>query len=105
MANEEHLKILKQGADAWNEWRKQIPQVLPELSQAGLSTTNSFGVSLGGAKLARLTLANAQLRRAHLSPANLSRATARWAAHTPCGVLAWNRSVTSRGGETRGRVG
>ena len=26
MANEEHLRILKQGVDAWNQWRKDHPK-------------------------------------------------------------------------------
>ncbi len=39
MANPEHLKILKQGVEAWNQWREQNPQTKPDLS----------GVDLGGA--------------------------------------------------------
>jgi uncharacterized protein YjbI with pentapeptide repeats len=33
MANEEHLKILKQGVNAWNEWRKKNPGTEPDLSE------------------------------------------------------------------------
>lgn len=34
MANKEHLKILKQGVEIWNNWRKQNPTVMPDLSDA-----------------------------------------------------------------------
>ncbi len=36
MANEEHLKILKQGVEAWNEWREKNPKITPGLSKADL---------------------------------------------------------------------
>lgn len=36
MANEEHLNILKQGLAVWNKWRKENPQVRPDLSGADL---------------------------------------------------------------------
>ncbi len=30
MANEEHLKILKQGVEAWNAWREDDLDVFPD---------------------------------------------------------------------------
>jgi hypothetical protein len=36
MANEEHLKILKQGVDVWKEWREQHAEIRPDLSSANL---------------------------------------------------------------------
>ena len=36
MANQEHLKILQQGVDAWNEWRRENPEIKPDLSGADL---------------------------------------------------------------------
>jgi len=36
MANEEHLKILNQRVEAWNEWRDKNPQITPDLSKANL---------------------------------------------------------------------
>ena len=40
MANEEHLAILNQGVDAWNAWRKENPEVQPNLDRATLSVAN-----------------------------------------------------------------
>jgi len=37
MANEEHLKILRQGVEAWNKWRKANPNIQPDLGRADLS--------------------------------------------------------------------
>ncbi len=31
MANPEHLAILKQGVEQWNKWKKEHPDVLPDL--------------------------------------------------------------------------
>jgi len=36
MANPEHLKILKQGVEDWNQWRKDNPDIKPGLSEADL---------------------------------------------------------------------
>ena len=36
MANEEHLKMLGQGVEAWNQWRKANPDIRPGLSGAHL---------------------------------------------------------------------
>ena len=32
MANKEHLAILKQGVEVWNKWRKENPEIKPDLS-------------------------------------------------------------------------
>ena len=31
MANQEHLDILKQGVDVWNQWRRRHPPLAPRL--------------------------------------------------------------------------
>ena len=36
MANPKHLKILKQGVDAWNKWRVENPGITPVLEGADL---------------------------------------------------------------------
>lgn len=36
MANKKHLEILRQGVEKWNKWRKNNPDVKPDLSGANL---------------------------------------------------------------------
>src|SRR6266567_3052786 len=89
MANQEHLDILKQGVDAWNAWREQHPEVLPDFSVADLSKAylrevNFYGSYLYGSYFYVANLRNANLRGAYLSGAklnwaNLSGADLSWA--------------------------
>src|SRR5262249_42979766 len=37
MANNEHVAILKKGVDAWNEWRRENPNKLPDLIRVDLN--------------------------------------------------------------------
>ena len=37
MANQQHLDILKQGVETWNQWRKENPDINPDLREADLS--------------------------------------------------------------------
>ena len=53
MADEEHLKILKQGLGKWNRWRRDNPDLIPDLS----------GADLEGAVLSRFDLSFANLTR------------------------------------------
>ncbi len=39
MVNPEHLEILKQGVEAWNQWRENNPDVEPDLSHTGVNET------------------------------------------------------------------
>ena len=87
MANEEHLNILKQGVDTWNNWRKEHPGVRPDLSEADLhradlsladlSRANLIGADLSGANLIGASLSLADLSLADLSEAHLSGAILR----------------------------
>jgi len=49
MANVEHLKILGQGIDTWNTWRKAHRDVRPDFSGAFLMHANLRGADLRGA--------------------------------------------------------
>lgn len=69
MANEEHLKILSKGREAWIKWRGEHPEITPDLSGALLSPAHLPGLDLDGSNLS-----GAYLRRADLNGARLSRA-------------------------------
>lgn len=98
MANEEHLKILREGAEAWNQWRKENPTIIPNLDEADLSRiglifgrpspaemrdldsyfsgdcfkrANLSKVSLVGANFYGLIFSGFDLSEANLSNANL----------------------------------
>jgi uncharacterized protein YjbI with pentapeptide repeats len=67
MADEKQFRILRQGAEAWDAWRKQRGDIAIRLSEAYLSETD-----LSGANLRRADLRSADLRRANLSGTLLS---------------------------------
>lgn len=94
MANEDHLNILRQGVEVWNNWTNQT--VLPKIdlsganlsglnlsaiqfTQANLSEANLDATTLSGAYLSYSDLSSAsligtKLDNAHLTEANLKRA-------------------------------
>ena len=94
MANDEHLSLLQQGLDNWNQWREQNPEIIPDLSgmslmepdfmganlrKANLSGANCLqakftAVDLAGADLSDSVFVQADFSRADLTRANLSRA-------------------------------
>ena len=69
MANEEHVKMLDQEVAVWNKWRRENPDIQPDLRGANL-----IGADLGKADLSRASLNRADLSRADLRGANLIRA-------------------------------
>ncbi|MCW3107098.1 MAG: pentapeptide repeat-containing protein [Segetibacter sp.] len=40
MADFKHLDILKQGVNTWNKWRKDNPEIIPDLSSSDLTALN-----------------------------------------------------------------
>jgi hypothetical protein len=78
MANEEHLARLKQGVDAWNQWREANRNIGPNLSQANLSVMNLIEVNLARADLAGANLREANLHGADFTEANLREADLSW---------------------------
>jgi len=71
MANEEHLKILKQGVEAWNKWRSTNPDTVPDLISANLKNATLSGAKLRGANLSGADLSEADLTEADLTEAIL----------------------------------
>jgi hypothetical protein len=81
MANLEHLKILKQGVEAWNKWREEDPGINPDLGNASLIDAdlrssdlrgaNLFAADFSGAILDEANLHRADLRGARLCSASL----------------------------------
>jgi uncharacterized protein YjbI with pentapeptide repeats len=79
MADEEQIRILKQGSDAWNDWREQAGDISVDLSRANLvaadlSGTDLSGASLNDANLGGADLSGTELGDASLNGANLYRA-------------------------------
>ncbi len=82
MANPEHLEILSQGVEQWNNWRKEHPKVEPNLREAILHGARLEGAdlnaaNLGGAHLDKADLALANLHEAYLTKAHLTAASLR----------------------------
>ena len=61
MAGVEHLLLLRQGVETWNQWRKKNPTVKPFLREAVLRRMDLTGANLR----------EANLRKADLSGSNL----------------------------------
>jgi TIR domain/Pentapeptide repeats (8 copies) len=71
MANQEQLDILKQGVYTWNQWRKEHPNIDPDLSSATLTEAKLSGADLRSADLSYTDLSYTDLSYANLSEANL----------------------------------
>src|SRR5437762_531825 len=119
MANQEQLAILKQGVEAWNQWRHEHPETCPDLSEAiivgaqrpqddslwradlweaNLSSANLNEADLRGANLSQANLSNANLSGADLSRAMLVETDFTGATLTNCniyGIAAWNVQLKS----------
>jgi uncharacterized protein YjbI with pentapeptide repeats len=81
MANQEHLDLLiEECVCTWNTWRKQHPEIRPDLSKADLHDLDLNNVrlrhaDLHGARLNKTLLSSAHLDYADLRTADLSNAT------------------------------
>jgi uncharacterized protein YjbI with pentapeptide repeats len=82
MANEAHLRRLKQGVKAWNQWRKAHPEIRLKFTSAKLAAAILSGVDLAladlhGADLSLAILDGADLHGADLSYVSLQEAILR----------------------------
>ena len=75
--NPEHYdKLTKEGVDAWNKWRANNPDIVPQLQQANLTIVGEGcieGTNLAGANLKNANLVTANLAGTNLRNANLRR--------------------------------
>jgi hypothetical protein len=79
MANPKHLKILKNGVDTWNIWRKKHPKIEPDLRRAILKNMDLQNYDFHQALLNWANFIGADLRfcnfkSAHLEDADLTNA-------------------------------
>lgn len=70
MANPQHYDKLKEGVKAWNKWRKEHPEIFPDLRDADL-----HGMLLNGINFRHTNLDGADLRNANLRSALLDHAS------------------------------
>ena len=86
MPNQQHIDILIQGVDVWNQWRRDNPDLRPDLRKVDLHDASLFGtdinpylshVDLHDAVLFDAELSRADLRRANLRNADLRSANLR----------------------------
>ena len=78
MADQEQLKLLSQGAGAWNAWRSRHPEISPDLFEANLIAADLIGANLSEALLNKAILAETNLSKANIADCDVY------------GVFAWN---------------
>lgn len=72
MENPDHLAVLKQGVAAWNQWRADNPDILPDLANAEPSKTNRTEAEGGTVTFPKGSLGVPPIAAANLRGANLS---------------------------------
>ena len=72
MANEDQVKILKQGVEVWNKWRQDNPKTIIDLVGTDLNNTDLNHVDLNNANLGNVNLINANLEQADFTEADLT---------------------------------
>ncbi|MGB3309160.1 MAG: pentapeptide repeat-containing protein [Nodosilinea sp.] len=75
MANEQHLSILKQGVEIWNQWRKENPHVIPDLCGIKFRFARLSGINFSRTNLAESDFSGAHLIGANLTSAKLLKST------------------------------
>jgi uncharacterized protein YjbI with pentapeptide repeats len=75
MADTKQLEILNRGIEEWNRWRKQNPELRPDLSNSNLINRDLSRADFDGADLSGADLSKAQLSHASLHGANLESST------------------------------
>ena len=71
MAGVEHLLLLRQGVEIWNQWRKKNPTIKPYLREAVLRRMDLSGANLREANLRKADLSGSKLVGTDLRGADL----------------------------------
>jgi uncharacterized protein YjbI with pentapeptide repeats len=74
MANPEHVAKLKEGVEAWNQWREDYPDAKIDLDGANLCRAYLRKANLSRADLRKSDLSESDLREANLGKAKLGEA-------------------------------
>ena len=77
MPNYEHLAVLRNGVEAWNNWRNANPDIKPNLKRATLTGECLCGANFQGANLRWAILRGVNLEKANLRGAILCNANLR----------------------------
>jgi uncharacterized protein YjbI with pentapeptide repeats len=72
MEDSEHLNKLRGDLNDWNEWRKDNPQIKPDLRSAPLEGADLINANLSGANLRGAHLNGAELHSVNFNEANLA---------------------------------
>jgi hypothetical protein len=75
MADKEQLRILKKGAMVWNQWRKDNPDIAPNLKDADLTSSDYSNMDFSRAELSDAYFTVSVLTQANLSNAILINTT------------------------------
>ncbi len=71
MAKQEHLALLAQGVEAWNQWRREHPDMATDLGDSDFSRADFTAADFHETDLIRVNMSRARLVRADLAEANL----------------------------------
>jgi uncharacterized protein YjbI with pentapeptide repeats len=84
VVNSQHLAELDKGVESWNQWRRENPDIIPDLRKVDLigrdlRFVDFRSAKLNGARLNSICLASAKFHHADLGSANLSKSNLRFA--------------------------
>ncbi len=71
MANENHLEILGQGAEEWNKWRQENPDITPDFGWANMPAMDLRGYDFENANLKLAFCKSCNFTGANLKNSNL----------------------------------
>lgn len=74
MADPKHVEILKQGVEAWNNWRNSHPYLKPDLREVDLQGVDTRGAYLAEADLSRVDFSGRDLSGAQLYESDFTEA-------------------------------